>query len=106
MLLSLADNIGTFEDSEITTSSARMRVTISGLKPLITCSTLEFYNGDEVNAELVYEKLEKQYSICFCLDHDAKDCAQSVDQRKQTEKLPQRRTEEPINQPPRVDLER
>lgn len=36
MLLSLASNIGKFETSEITTASARMRVEINALKPLIT----------------------------------------------------------------------
>ncbi|KFK33648.1 hypothetical protein AALP_AA5G041400 [Arabis alpina] len=73
-LVSLASNIGHYETSDITKTAAKMRVTVNGLLPLITSSTLEFSNGDEVQAELVYEKLEKHCSKCWRLDHDYKDC--------------------------------
>ncbi|KFK27652.1 hypothetical protein AALP_AA8G411000 [Arabis alpina] len=55
-----------------------MRVTVNGLLPLITSSTLEFSNGDEVQADLVYEKLERHCSSCLMLDHDVKDCPEMV----------------------------
>ncbi|VVB15578.1 unnamed protein product [Arabis nemorensis] len=81
MLLSLASNIGHFESSEIITSSARVRVMINGLKPLIISSTLEFSTGDEVKAELVYERLEIHCSLCHMLDHDIKECPESEERQ-------------------------
>lgn len=63
MLLSVARNIGYFEAAEISTSSARVKVMINGLKPLIVSTTLEFFNGDEVTAELFYEKLKSWKNI-------------------------------------------
>ncbi|KFK36286.1 hypothetical protein AALP_AA4G102900 [Arabis alpina] len=83
MLVNLAANIGTFENHEISVTSARMRVKINGLEPLITSSTLEFKNGDEVEAVLMYEKLEKHCSLCFMLNHEVKDFPDATEpQRK------------------------
>lgn len=73
-LLSIANDIGHLESMEITTSSAKMRVSVDGLQPLITSSMVEFESGEEVEAILVYEKLEKHCTICFCLDHVSWDC--------------------------------
>ncbi|VVA94141.1 unnamed protein product [Arabis nemorensis] len=77
MLVSLASNIGHYETYEIITAAARVRVQVNGLMPLITSSTIEFNTGEEVVAELVYEKLEKHYSNCIMLDHEIKDCPQA-----------------------------
>lgn len=37
-------------------------------------SNIEYSNGEEVIASLIYERLEKHCSKCFRLDHDLKDC--------------------------------
>ncbi|RID62932.1 hypothetical protein BRARA_E01971 [Brassica rapa] len=76
ILRSIAEDIGTFESWEITASKARFRAHINGLQPLIFQSTIEFSNGDEVQAMLVYEKLEKFGTICKKLDHEYTDCPQ------------------------------
>lgn len=55
---SIGTDIGVFEKQEITDSTARIRVHMNGFQPLIMVSTLEFDNGDEVLATLVYKKLE------------------------------------------------
>lgn len=69
----IGSNIGYFEGSEITLATARMQVHIDRLQPLITKSIVEFENGDEVEAELVYEILEKHCSNCLRLGHKEKD---------------------------------
>ncbi|CAG7868909.1 unnamed protein product [Brassica rapa] len=51
-----------------------MRVQIDGLLPLITKSTVEYPNGDEVVTTLVYERLDKHCTKCLRLDHELKEC--------------------------------
>lgn len=71
---SIGDDIGLYEKQEITDSSARMRVQVNGLIPLVMSSIVEFENGVEVTAKLVYEKLEKHCSICYMINHEQQDC--------------------------------
>ncbi|KAF8106864.1 hypothetical protein N665_0130s0036 [Sinapis alba] len=71
---SLGEDIGIFEQAEVTALTMRMRVQVNGRLPLIKSSVLEYPNGDEVTAMFVYEKLERHCSKCFRLDHDVKDC--------------------------------
>ncbi|KAL1225600.1 hypothetical protein V5N11_000043 [Cardamine amara subsp. amara] len=82
-LKSIADDLSTFEDMEISNASARMRVTVNGHQPLITSSIVEFFNGDEVTAQLVYEKLERHCSKCLRLTHEVKDCPLSKPQAQE-----------------------
>ncbi|KFK23554.1 hypothetical protein AALP_AAs59863U000100 [Arabis alpina] len=86
MHVKLAANIGIFENHEILVTAARMRVKINGLEPLITSSTLEFKNGDEVEAVLMYEKLEKHCSLCFMLNHEVKDCPDATEPQRKSSK--------------------
>lgn len=51
-----------------------MRVQVNGLFPLIKSTIIEYPNGGEVVATLIYERLEKHFSKCFRLDHELKDC--------------------------------
>lgn len=74
---SIGNDIGIYEKQEITDSSARMRVQINGLVPLVMSSIIEFEEGFEVISRLVYEKLEKHCSFCFRLDHELQDCTLS-----------------------------
>lgn len=50
LLRGVGEDIGTFVTWEITAAKAKLRVLINGLRPLITTSTIEFANGDEVVA--------------------------------------------------------
>lgn len=70
----IGNDIGVYEEAEITSLSVRMRVQVNGRLPLITSSIVEYPNGDEVNAQLVYEKLGKHCSYCYRLDHEFRDC--------------------------------
>lgn len=67
-------DIGLYEKAEITRLSARMRVHVNGLLPVITTSVVEFPNGDEVTTSLVYERLDKHCTKCLRLDHELKEC--------------------------------
>lgn len=82
IIQNIGEDIGVFEKAEITSASAKMRVHVNGLLPLITSTVIEFSNGDEVRAKLVYERLEKHCSKCFRLDHELKDCLEAKHQNK------------------------
>ncbi|XP_033136840.1 uncharacterized protein LOC108870480 [Brassica rapa] len=69
----IGKDIGIFEEAEITSLNVRMRVHVNGRLPLITSSVLKYPNGDEVVANLVYERIEKHCSCCFRLDHELRD---------------------------------
>lgn len=79
---SIGSDIGTFETAENTSESMRMRVHVNGRLPLIKSSVLEFDNGDEISATLVYERLEKHCSQCGRLDHELRDCLEAKAQKK------------------------
>ena len=79
----IGKDIGLYEKAEITSLSARMRVHVKGLLPLITTSVVEYpngdavveyLNGDEVITRLVYERLDKHCIKCLWLDHELKEC--------------------------------
>lgn len=51
----------------------KMIVHVNGLLPLITSTVIEYPNGEEVSARLVYERLERHCTTCLRLDHDIHD---------------------------------
>ncbi|KFK33524.1 hypothetical protein AALP_AA5G024200 [Arabis alpina] len=65
---------------EVTTTSAKVKVHVNGLKPLFTSSIVEYPNGDEVTAHLVYEKLERHCTLCMMLNHDITECPEKAPQ--------------------------
>lgn len=71
---SIGNDIGIFEKAEITPLAMRMRAHVNGLLPLITSTVIEYPNGEEVTASLVYERLERHCTTCLRLDHDVNDC--------------------------------
>lgn len=81
----IGEDIGIFEAAEITSLTVRMRVHVNGRLPLITSSILEYPNGDEVEAKLVYEKIEKHCSCCFRLDHDLRDCLRAKAEKREAQ---------------------
>lgn len=70
----IGSDIGIYEKAEIRALTARMRVHVNGLLPLITKSVVEYPNGDEVPVTLVYERLDKHCTKCLRLDHELKEC--------------------------------
>lgn len=74
LIRSIAEDLGFVEEIDVSSKMARMRVRINGLLPLVKTSIVEFRNGDEIEAELIYERLKRHCKLCFCLDHEDKDC--------------------------------
>ncbi|KFK23333.1 hypothetical protein AALP_AAs58349U000200 [Arabis alpina] len=70
-------SMGFCEKVEITKTSVKIRVHINGLRPLITSSVVEYSNGDEAVAHLVYEKLERHCTTCMKLDQDISECPEA-----------------------------
>jgi len=88
MFISVAKGVRIFEKAEITNTYARIRVTVNGLKPLIKKIFVDFVDGSEALADLVYDKLERHCKRCNKLDHDEKDCPDSQGLGDRKERLP------------------
>lgn len=73
-LTSVAKGVGHFEKAEISAIYARIRVTVDGLQPLVMQAFVDFEDGEEVLADLLYEKLEGYCKKCHRLDHGTRDC--------------------------------
>ncbi|KAL0658487.1 hypothetical protein Bca4012_079072 [Brassica carinata] len=80
--IKIGEDLGTYESAEITAQSFRMRVHINGRLPIIKTSIIEYPNGDEITATLVYEKLKKHCLYCGKLDHEQRDCLEAKHQKK------------------------
>ncbi|KAH0895000.1 hypothetical protein HID58_057429 [Brassica napus] len=61
----------------------KMRVHVNGLLPLITSTVIEYSNGEEVSASLVYERLERHCTTCLRLDHDIHDCLEEKAKKRE-----------------------
>lgn len=75
MVHRIGREIGSFEKLELTRASAKVRVLVDGLKPLIKHSIVEFDTGEEAHISLEYERLENHCSICYSLLHLKHDCS-------------------------------
>lgn len=70
----LAEDIGILDKVEITSTRARMKVIVDGLKPIIKKALMDFDTGESVEVTLVYEKLENHCLLCCMLDHETQEC--------------------------------
>ncbi|WZZ22369.1 hypothetical protein YC2023_123756 [Brassica napus] len=66
--------LGELETYVVTRSSARVRVIVDGLKPLVMEPTLDFDTGEESVISLEYERLGNHCSTCFRLSHLQSQC--------------------------------
>lgn len=82
----LGEDIGVYEEADITSLTVRMRVYINGRLPLIKQSIIEYKGGNEVTAHFVYERLEKHCSCCNRLDHDIHDCLEAKARKRAAKK--------------------
>lgn len=74
MLYNIGKELGFVEKHELTTTSARIRVQIDGLKLLIKDTIIEFESGEESKITLEYERRENLCSICLRLSHLSSHC--------------------------------
>lgn len=86
MIRRLGENIGVYEEADITSLTVRMRVHINGRLPLTKKSVIEYKGGHEVTAHFVYEKLEKHCSMCHHLDHELCDCLEAKARKSEVQK--------------------
>lgn len=92
----IGKDIGSFEEADITSLTVRMRVHVNGRLPLIKSTVVEYPNGDEVIATLLYEKLEKHCTYCNRLDHGDQDCLKAkADKREAQASLEDKPPERP-----------
>ena len=74
MIYNIGYELGTLDHYEITKTSARMRVLMDGLSPLIMDSIVDYNSGEESLVTFKYEGLKNHCSICYHLSHLAQDC--------------------------------
>ncbi|XP_013624811.1 uncharacterized protein LOC111209554 [Brassica napus] len=74
MICRIGKELGTYEKHELTKTSARVRVAVNGLNPLVKETIIEFDSGEESKITLEYERLENHCTICLLLSHKSEHC--------------------------------
>lgn len=62
MIVKVGQELGTLENHELTKSTARVRVLVDGLKPLVMEPIIEFDSGEESVITLEYERLDLSHT--------------------------------------------
>ena len=88
ILESIAKQVGSLENYEVSPTQFRMRVSVNALKPLVLQAIVEFSDGNEIEASLVYEKLRNYCKLCHKLDHVKESCPLSHQRDSKREALP------------------
>lgn len=110
--LNVAENLGLdlgeLEDYQLTKTSARVRVLLDGLQPIIKEYILELPAGDEALLTFDYEKLGNHCSICNRLSHLRSHCPDRTDATMQNPRnletvLPQETTRSTRGSAPRCE---
>ncbi|KAJ4909575.1 Uncharacterized protein Rs2_04196 [Raphanus sativus] len=78
MAYRIGDALGSFEDFEITKTSARIRVLLEALEPLTMESVVDFSSGEEVPITLEYERIANFCSICNMMTHTSRYCRRNT----------------------------
>lgn len=78
MVCRIGQELGTLVNHELTKTTARVRVLIDGLKPLVKEAIVDFDSGEEGPITLEYEKLESHCFYCFSLLHARKNCPERM----------------------------
>lgn len=86
MLQTIGEEIGEVITSEITTSSAKLRVLINGLQPLTKETIVDFRDGSEAIVYLEYKNLKNHCLHCHRLTHDQKDCPGLISEKENSAK--------------------
>lgn len=98
MVCRVGQDLGTLVNHELTKSTARVRVLIDGLKPLIKEAMVDFDSGEEALITLEYEKLEMHCSLCYSLLHHRRQCP-SIRDEAPHDWEEKRRSIEPFHSP-------
>ncbi|KAJ4878758.1 Uncharacterized protein Rs2_35812 [Raphanus sativus] len=74
MVYNIGKDLGLVVNHELTKTTARVKVLLDGLKPIVKRAIIEYDSGEESMVYLEYEKLENHCSICNSFCHLKKDC--------------------------------
>lgn len=86
VICEIGKDLGTLENHELTKTTARVQVSVDGLKNLIKDTIMDFESGEECVLTFEYERLENHCKLCGNLSHLMEDCPQYLD--KEREKTP------------------
>lgn len=87
MVVRVGQELGMLENHELTKTTARVRVHVDGLKPLVKESIIEFDSGEESLVTLEYEKLETHCSKCASLLHARRNCPMKAESEPPSQQL-------------------
>ena len=65
MICRIGKELETLEKHELTKTSARVRVSVNSLKPLVKETIIELDSGEECKVTLEYERLQNHCSNCL-----------------------------------------
>ncbi|KAG7543408.1 Ribonuclease H domain [Arabidopsis thaliana x Arabidopsis arenosa] len=82
MLNKIGEELGEVMDMEITNSSAKIRILIDGLKPLIKDTMVDFPDGSEALVTLEYKNLKNHCSHSQRLSHEKQHCPGLYEENK------------------------
>lgn len=74
MLENIGRELGHFDGKELSSTTARIRVTVNGLLPLVKEAIIEFASGEETLVSLEYDKLMNHCRYCNSLTHEKRYC--------------------------------
>lgn len=80
MVCRVGKEVGILMNHELTKTTARVQVSVDGLKPLIKELIIEFDSGEETSITLEYERLEYHCTHCYSLSHARRDCPQRLEE--------------------------
>ncbi|CAA7050642.1 unnamed protein product [Microthlaspi erraticum] len=96
LLYSIGEELGGMMKHEITSTTARIKVLINGLQPLVKETIIEYSDEAESIVSLEYEGLENHCRICYRLTHDTYRCQETKgDEQNPRLKEPSEREERP-----------
>ncbi|KAG2260876.1 hypothetical protein Bca52824_080170 [Brassica carinata] len=76
--------LGALENYQLTKSSARIRLRVDGLQPIVKDTILDFDSGEETHLKLEYENLANHCSYCNRLTHLQSQCPERAHERHRT----------------------
>lgn len=93
VIYDLGQDLGTLDDYKITDTTARVRVTLNGLKPIAQDAILVTSPTEEALITFEYEGIGRFCSVCFRLTHASRDCPLKPHQSSREPEPTERRSE-------------
>ncbi|CAA7014755.1 unnamed protein product [Microthlaspi erraticum] len=85
LLCDIGKEIGDYKEQILTNLTAKIKVEVNGLQPLVKDAIIEFEGGQEALVVFEYENLGKHCSYCYSLSHEVEQCQEKPLQGPQKE---------------------